>query len=249
MTHQRIQQTPTDEQQSELLELTDAWCLSRILQLPVREQIKLPHQQRDHTPLIVVFGAFRGKLLQWFAEKTPQGSHLVGYEPQKWAYNETQSRLEPYHERGTHQIEIHNYGLEVEVYDPNPVTRVMGEWNTDSCSLLADTREHGTGEFRDAYTTLASLVLDHQQAIDLLVMNCEGYEWRLVPYLLEQLHRHQIPPSFAFKSLAIQWHMQYAPSVSEQGYILHTLDEAYDKHFNYYYPSWSYHYTNLTMES
>lgn len=199
----------TTEQQAELEALREEWSLSRILQLP-------PY------PTIVLAGAYKGKLMQYFLEYVPD-SYVAGYEPQDWAYNEAAARLKPY-------FPISWLLSPLALGTSNKSDIPMGEWGTDACSFLTSEREQGIAPLMvDAAAELSQMY----DIVDLLVLNMEGYEFELLPHLLSSFNMQHI------KSLAVQFHLQYS-TPSKYMHLLHQLDAMYPNRFMYNLPAWGY---------
>jgi FkbM family methyltransferase len=146
--------------------------------------------QNTPDPLIVVVGAYQGKVMHLMLELF-EDSEVIGYEPQEWACHRALERLKGYENR-TH---LHAYGLgerdEMEVE--------MGEFNTDACSFInvgPDSRDHGFGHMLEAVACLNRL----GPKIDLMIMNIEGYEYRLLEHLMTYDYLKNID------RLAVQFH-------------------------------------------
>lgn len=198
---------PTDEQRTELLALHEEWSLSRLIRLPP-------------SSTVVLAGAYKGKLMQWFLERDPT-TEVHGYEPQEWARQEATSRLRAYP----------NWYLSHRALGTKDAYNVpMGEWGTDGCSFLTTEREQGVAEIMvDAAIELPAAYT----AIDLLVLNMEGYEFELLPYLLKSGVISSI------WSLAVQFHTKYT-TPSQYHELLYLLDRVYPNRFNYNLPAWGY---------
>lgn len=214
----------TPEQWASLLALHDEWALSRVLH----------HLTQD--PIIVVAGAYQGKLMQYFAELYPKAALIAGYEPADWAYHRAASRLAPYP-----NWELYTYGLGT---NDTPTPTAMFAWGTDECTFLphpdTEAKPMGVGIVKEAKRALVDMLTEHfplYRAIDLLVINMEGYEYVLLPHLLEGAFlRYQV------KSVAVQFHTKYQPSPSHHLALLHDLDVTYPNHIHHSLPSWGYWY-------
>lgn len=162
---------------------------------------------------IVIVGAYQGKVIEALLELYGD-RHLVihGFDPQQWALQRAHERLMKLqaaewlqgeaapglHYRfpwqGNSRVTLWPFALGVEAG-----RQPMGEWETDACSFYrVGQRVQGDGEIRNAHEVLEDeLNLD---AIDLMVMNCEGAEWELLPYFMATRWATSI------KRLAVQWH-------------------------------------------
>lgn len=141
---------------------------------------------------VVVAGAYKGKLIDLLTDLYT--CICYGYEPQVWAAMEATERLK---KKGGYAT-IHPYGLGVD-----DVELPMGEFHTDACSFVRwgpGTREQGTGWTREATKEL-SKYFPGDAHIDLAVINMEGYEFVLLPYLIDTGWLDRID------RLAIQWHL------------------------------------------
>lgn len=132
-----------------------------------RRAIDWPHL----TPESVVFevGSFKGRWALQIARR--YNPRLFCFEPQAWACDVTAAALEGYN------AQVFCYGLGV-----RNETRQLGEFGTDGCSVLAATRETASGVLRDIAEVVQELDTPH---IDLMLINIEGYEFVLLPYMLD----------------------------------------------------------------
>jgi FkbM family methyltransferase len=139
----------------------------------------------DLTPDSVVaeVGGYKGRWALQIAER--YRPRLFVFEPQTWAAEVCRAALGD-------AATVLNYGLGVE-----DVEHGMGEWETDGCSFVKSStvgpvhfgliREIGAAFNRLGITT-----------VDLLLMNIEGYEYMLLPHMLD----HGILP----RRLMVQFH-------------------------------------------
>lgn len=168
-------------------------------------------------PTIVVAGAYQGKVMRLMAEMFPDYEQIIGFEPQRWAYARAVDNT-----KGHRNMILHNKGLYA---GRGNHTLNMGEWGTDACSLLTEDRDNGTGIFQDAAIALEGL------DIDLFVMNMEGYEYHLLPYLISTGMLDHID------QLAVQFHTKYV--TDDIGTTLATLDKVFTRAADHS-PSWLY---------
>lgn len=141
----------------------------------------------------VVAGSYKGKVIQALLELYP-GIHVDGFEPQRWANEEATQRLKPY--QPTIAWTIYPFALGDQTRQNVP----MGEFGTDACSFInvgPQAREHGAGDMVDVVDALNVI----GGRVDLMVLNCEGYEYRLIRHMITA----KLLPSI--KRLAIQWHV------------------------------------------
>lgn len=133
-----------------------------------RKAIEWPHL----TPESVVFevGSYKGRWALQIARR--YNPRLYCFEPQSWAREVTAAVLADYN------AQVFGFGL-----GDHDGSLNMGEFGTDGCSFLASTRETGTGQLRDIAEVLPEIGVSH---IDLMLVNVEGYEHVLLPYMLSQ---------------------------------------------------------------
>lgn len=119
--------------------------------------------------VVVEIGGYVGRWALQIAERYQP--HLYVFEPQLWAYEVCRAAL------GAHATVL-NYGLGV-----RDESLPMGAWETDGCSFLKPIAGDGWGELREVCAAFAALGITH---IDLMLMNIEGYEYILLPYMLDR---------------------------------------------------------------
>jgi FkbM family methyltransferase len=95
---------------------------------------------------------------------------LFVFEPQQWAWNVCATVL-------ADSATVLNYGL-----GDRDVILPMGNWETDGCSLVNVVGTQSYGQVRETKQAFAQLEIAD---IDLLMMNIEGYEYTLLPYMLD----------------------------------------------------------------
>ena len=155
--------------------LLEQWSLAKAFDLPPNSTV-------------FVIGAYQGLAMELLSE-VYHPRHLVGFEPQLWAVEAATKRL------NGRSYTLFPAGLGIE-----KGTFPMGEYHTDGCSFVntgPESRTQGEGQLWDADETL--LVLNPSK-IDLMIMNIEGYEWYLLPYLQQKGWLGKID------RLAVQWH-------------------------------------------
>lgn len=196
----------------DLVALREEWSLAHVIQPP-------------ENAVVVIAGAYKGKLMEYMAT-FHHCKAVYGFEPQDWAYATAIERL------GDNWPTCHMlpYGIAIE----DNLDLDMGEWGTDGCSILADTRERGTGHFKEAIAEFTKIIAAEERAIDLAIFNMEGYEFILLDYLLDHEHIASMVRKFA-----IQFHTQYA-TPAMFGKVLGKLDHVYRYRFNYFLASWGY---------
>jgi hypothetical protein len=154
--------------------------------------------------VVVECGGYKGRwALQMAKRYWPQ---LYVYEPQAWAAAVCREVLRPY------GALVFDYGLGV-----RDETLPMASYETDGCTFV-----HGDGPLcllRDAAAVLPP-------AIDVMLVNIEGYEYTLIPYFIEQgIHpRH----------LVVQFHTHADPDGSRMAQVYAALLTAgYEERWSY----------------
>lgn len=115
-------------------------------------------------------GSFKGRWALQMAQK--YNPRLYCFEPQEWAFRVTSHVLRDYN------ATVFNFGL-----GEKSGRFAMGEFGTDGCSFLRNTRNVDDGVIHDIALVIRSLEIEQ---IDVCLINIEGYEYELVPYMLEQ---------------------------------------------------------------
>lgn len=194
----------------ECSELLERWPLANNFDLP-------------ENSVVLVVGAYKGITME-LLDELYHPKLIKGYEPQQWAANQASERFKERTncyiiENGLWAAPENHYGVP------------MGEYFTDACSVVntgEGSREQGTGNFVDANYALTLL----RSKIDLMVMNIEGYEFELIPYLDKNGWFNYID------RLAIQFHLDLG---NDQNYnqILDRLGEIYRFEVNEL-PAWGY---------
>lgn len=161
-------------------------CQALLERWPMASLFNLPPESE-----VIVIGSYCGLGISLIDELW-HPKRITGYDPQIWACDEARIRL-----AGRDNCEIIEYGL-----GRYNTTLPMGEWHTDACSFIntgPGSRLQGMGHVWDANQVLKHRYPEGQ--IDLVVMNIEGDEFNLLPFLedkgwLDRLDR-----------LAVQWHL------------------------------------------
>lgn len=117
----------------------------------------------------VVAGAYKGRVMD-LLHQVYKPARILGYEPQPWALERARARV-----GHLPSCELYPYGL-----GTVDGTFEMGEWETDACSFVNHVRVMGMGELRRIETVFPT------EVIDLAVINMEGYEFNLLPHMVEQ---------------------------------------------------------------
>lgn len=126
-----------------------------------------------HWPLTsesIVFeiGSFKGRWAYQIA--TRYNPWLYCFEPQEWAYQVTWEVL-----REFKKARVFNFGL-----GNQSGTLKMSKAGTDGCVFS----DNGEGEF--SIEDIEWMVTEPEMAIDLCLINIEGYEYTLIPYMMQK---------------------------------------------------------------
>lgn len=174
----------------DLAELDRIWPIGQMLEAP-----------KDFS-VIVVAGAYKGRYIAYLSEMFSQ-AQFVGYEPQQDAYESLVLRFAT-----SKRVQIIKAGL-----GTGNRQVAMGKSGTDGASVLSTSGKTTWVKLFDAIEAMPAY-------IDLLVLNMEGYEWALLPYLLNEMMHHRIA------SLAIQFHYDYV-STQAANRVIEQLSEYY----------------------
>lgn len=196
----------------EIQDLTDNWHLAHMLYVPAGATV-------------VVAGAYRGKVMEYMLRTFPSIGQIHGYEPQIWAAKEAKAAVSAWP-----NAYVHPYALGSKTAASQP----MGEFNTDGCSFLGGQRDQGVGDLNDVYHEFNQEYFK-PNGIDLAIFNMEGYEYVLVPYMLDHLFSGQGQP----RSLAIQFHQQFTVP-SKHHKLINTLNRYYVHSYTQAIPQWGY---------
>lgn len=119
------------------------------------------------TSVVVEVGGFTGRWALQIAER--YAPRLFVFEPQEWAAKVCCEVL------GT-RAQVLGYGL-----GTSDTTLPMAHYDTDGATFIEGNGPWG--DIREIGYVLRGLVLDH---IDLMLINIEGYEYTLIPHMLQQ---------------------------------------------------------------
>lgn len=157
----------------------------------------------DQESVVVEVGGYKGRWALQIAERYQP--RLYVFEPQPWAAAVCREVL-------GERARVLEYALGTEGNDDEPKVVPMGEWETDGCSIVKEGHDwvtmHEIGQAFDA------LNITH---IDLMLMNIEGYEYTLLPHMLE---RNVLPCR-----LMVQFHTFADPNGVQLARIHQMLEE------------------------
>jgi len=190
-------------QDPDLAELDRIWPLGRQLVVP-------------DDGCVVVAGAYEGRYMSYLLELFPT-AYLFGYEPQKAKFDMLNERIGK-----NPRVVLYDRGL-------GTAGRMtfLGNGGTDGASVASSAGKCVPARINDAVWEFGAY-----KNIDLLLLNIEGSEWPLIPYLLDELMHHRI------RSMAIQFHPKYV-SQERADQVIEYLLEYYARPY-WDYPSWTY---------
>lgn len=180
--------------------------------------------------VIVEVGGFEGR---WVAEMAARYSgRFHVFEPSPWCLPRIQSAFEAKH-RAESMLVIHPYAL-----GERDGSFEMRGFETDANSFLMDDayferhpeegrRARSMADMQDAETALVGVGREDTHRIDVMMMNIEGYEFRLIPRLVETGHIERID------FLGVQWHSAHDPSGSLMDQCVAALDATHEMFFDY----------------
>lgn len=122
--------------------------------------------------IVVEIGGFTGRWSLQIAQK--YNPNLYIFEPQKWCCLVLQEVFREY------KAKIYPYGLAIDDGE-----QVVYEYGTDGCTLNPrpkKTRNNKSVVFKEIKTAFWEEQIRH---IDLMLMNIEGYEFDLIPHMLD----------------------------------------------------------------
>lgn len=132
--------------------------------------------------VVVEVGGYTGRWALQIAQK--YHPRLFVFEPQPWAAEVCRSALGD-------MAHVYNVAL-----GDQDTTLPMGRWETDGCSLINVVDGQDMGQMREVAGMFEQCQITD---IDLMLMNIEGYEYTLLPHMLDK----GILP----KRLMMQWHL------------------------------------------
>lgn len=168
----------------------------------------------DSDSIVIEVGAYKGRWSQQIHER--YDCLVLAFEPQHWAY----TLLEEYADIHS-RYWAYNYALGV-----SNSTLQMGEFETDACSFLPSGRIQGQGKMRRVEEVLAV----DDAPCDLMMVNIEGYEYTLLPYMIEK--GLLVPNKIA--RIVVQWHLFADPYHDNLKRITAHLDSHYQKLWSFF---------------
>lgn len=136
------------------------------IEAPLLRDLKLPEGA-----CVVIVGAYKGDTAAFMLNHHPS-CVIYAYEPQEWAFD-----------RIPNDPRIVKKNVALTNIDG---IRAMFEWGTDACTLLNVPSRKASADVSQVQCNDAVAELEQlpHAAIDLIIMNIEGYEYTLLPTLL-----------------------------------------------------------------
>ncbi len=147
----------------------------------------------DEHSIIFIIGAYSGKTAQYFMDR--HNPFMFLFEPQKKLASELMVKF-----KDNPRVSVFPFGLGERNFRGK-----MSQYGLDGASFVpmlgSETGGRiGKGKVREIG---AFMGLHHVKSIDLCVMNCEGYEWRLLPWIIKSNIIQKI------RYLMVQFHIEY----------------------------------------
>lgn len=162
--------------------------------------------------VVVEIGAYKGRWAEIMSDM--YRCKLYAFEPQRWAYEIARQKLDRFHNAYVFNCALGDISGDFE----------MGEYETDGCSFVrVGQRVGGTGrmhEITDAFDRLGIV------RVDVMMVNVEGYEYRLIPYMAGAGMMAQI------KNIMVQFHPETTDETTHNAAIA-MLDGLYSKLWDY----------------
>lgn len=123
----------------------------------------------DELSLVWEIGGYEGRWTKQMVEK--HGCYIEVFEPQEWAFKKLQDQF-----YDVPAVKVYPYGLWIRD-DFLPI----GSFFTDGASIIkkGDGDPTHAGAFRDIHREMM-----HVGVLDVCLMNIEGAEWDLIPYMI-----------------------------------------------------------------
>lgn len=163
---------------------------------------------------IVVAGAYKGDTVAFLREHHPK-SMVFAYEPQIWAFRQLRERF-------SHDPRVHVFSYALGVISDG--SHPMHEFGTDAGSLLS-LPDYRTIDFVSVVD--AQFMRNTQPA--LFFMNIEGYELRLIPYLLSLDVRPKCwLVQMHFKDRMAAEYQETLDSLEAKGYVREVIGKGWE---------------------
>lgn len=166
--------------------------------------------------IVVEVGGYCGRWAKAICELYNPEIHV--FEPQKWAFDICKESLAKYE-----KAEVHNFALGAGKLNG---VMVMGEFGRDGASLLrTNDPDQIYVQVRDSELVFSYLSISNSD-IDLMLINIEGYEYTLIPYLVECGILQRV------KNLMVQFH-DFAATTKEHDRVIGLINETHEVKWDY----------------
>jgi FkbM family methyltransferase len=170
----------------------------------------------DENSVVLDIGGYKGRWSKEIAQRYP-GTRIFVFEPQMWAAKIATAELQEFS-----NVHIMEFGLGVESGKFE-----MEEFETDGASFVlgrSQRQQSGEGVLQDIAHWLYE---NNVPEIDLIMMNIEGYEFKLIPYMLEKGILQKV------KYFMCQFHPHGYEQEEEYEVLRKRIGEVMDVHFDY----------------
>lgn len=165
--------------------------------------------------VVLDIGGYKGRWAKEIAQR--YSSKIFVFEPQEWAFQIAKTELQEFD-----TVTVYNFGLGVESGKFE-----MEEFETDGASFIlgrSTRQQSGDGTLEEI---AGWLYANHFDKIDLVMMNIEGYEFKLIPYMIEKGIMQRV------KYFMCQFHLKDWTQEEEYEAIRKQLGEFMDIHWDY----------------
>lgn len=167
------------------------------------------------TSVVLDIGGYKGRWSKEIAAR--YSAKICVFEPQEWAVKIAREELKEFS-----NVVVYDHGLGVE-----PGKFEMEEFETDGATfMLGNSQRQQSGE---GYLIEMEdwLTVNHVTKIDLVMMNIEGYEFKLIPYMIEKGIMQKV------KYFMCQFHLRGWTDEQPYEAMRKELGEFMDVHFDY----------------
>ena len=162
--------------------------------------------------VVVEIGGYKGRWAKEIASR--YNPHLYIFEPQQWAYEICRNEL----------VGSKAYVFDCALVFDDSVVSTIGDFGTDGASLVKS--GHANNSVVKTMNIGEACSLLKLTDIDLLLMNIEGYEFTLLPHMIETGMLNKI------RYLMVQFHM-FASSELEYNFLKIEIEKTHRKLWDY----------------
>lgn len=169
----------------------------------------------DENSIVLDIGVYKGRWSKEIAAR--YGCKIYAFDPQAWVVELARKELVEFKD-----VVVYDHGLGVEsgYFE-------MEEFETDGATFMlgrSQRQQSGTGYLIEMADWLS---VNHIEGIDLIMMNIEGYEFKLIPYMIEHGIMQKV------KYFMVQFHPYGYDQDDEYLKIRKQMAEIMDIHFDY----------------